>query len=134
MSISTSTDLIQPRRFTIDEYRRMDDLGIFEPEVRLELIDGILYLKHLGQPRRFTADEYERIAAAGIIRDDERTELIDGEVVVMSRIGSPHTACVNRLNRMFVEGLRGRAIVGVQNPVRLAVGDEPEPDLALSRP
>jgi Uma2 family endonuclease len=134
MSISTATDSIQPRRFTTDEQRLMDDAGIFGPEECLELIDGVLYVKHLGEPRRFTADEYERIADAGVIRDDERTELIDGEIVVMSRIGSPHSATVKRLIRMFTEALGRRVLVSVQDPIRLDEGNEPEPDVALLRP
>ena len=48
-------------------------------------------------------------------------------------IGEEHIAGVNRLNRMLLKLLDERAIVSIQNPVRLA-DSEPEPDIALLKP
>lgn len=84
--------------------------------------------------RRFTADEYHRMAEAGILHEDDRIELIDGEIMEMAAIGGRHAACVNDLTELFVTRLAGRAIVSVQNPVRLSSHAEPEPDLLLLRP
>ncbi len=84
--------------------------------------------------RRFTVDEYHRMAEAGILSEDDRVELIDGEIVEMVPIGSRHAACVDRLNRIFSELLERRAIVRVQNPIRLGRHSEPQPDIALLRP
>ena len=84
--------------------------------------------------RRFTVDEYYRMAEAGILGPDERTELIEGEIIQMAPIGSWHADCVDFLTQWFVTGLAGRAIVRVQNPVRLSTGAEPQPDLALLHP
>lgn len=84
--------------------------------------------------RRFTADEFHRMADVGVFGDDDRVELLAGELVEMLPIGSRHAACVRRLARMFTESLGGRAIVDVQNPVRLDEWSEPQPDLALLRP
>jgi Uma2 family endonuclease len=83
--------------------------------------------------RLFTVDEYDRMAAAGIFKPDERIELIDGEIVEMSPIGDRHAACVINLNRLLVLGVRGRAIVSPQNPVRISAHSKPQPDLALLR-
>jgi Uma2 family endonuclease len=88
----------------------------------------------LPERRRFSIEEYHRMGEAGILGREERVELIDGEIVVMSPIGNRHITCVDRLNRMLVQGLGDRAIVRVQNPVRLASRSEPEPDFALLRP
>ena len=71
----------------------------------------------------------------GILREDERVELIDGIVTKMNPIGSEHAACVNKLNRHFSRALSPEdATIGVQNPIVLDDGTEPEPDLALLKP
>ena len=49
-------------------------------------------------------------------------------------IRSRHAACVRRLNRIVSQRVRDRAIVSVQNPVRLSQQSEPQPDLTLLRP
>jgi len=84
--------------------------------------------------RRFTVEEYYRMAEAGILAHDERVELIDGEIVAMAAIGSQHAACVDRVNYILSQRLGGRALVRVQNPVRLGPYSEPQPDIALLRP
>jgi Uma2 family endonuclease len=89
-------------------------------------------LRRLTRP--FTVEEYYRMAEAGILGEDDRVELLDGEIVQMSPIGSRHAACVARLNRKFTRALGERAIVQVQNPLRLSQRSEPQPDLCLLRP
>ena len=84
--------------------------------------------------RRFTVNEYYLMAQAGILHEDDRVELLEGEIVEMVPIGSRHAACVNCLNRILSEGLRSRAIISVQNPIRLGEHSEPQPDLTLLRP
>jgi Uma2 family endonuclease len=88
----------------------------------------------LMQHRKFTADEFEKLGEVGILTDEERVELIEGDIIVMGRIKSPHAACVNRLTRMLVTGTGERAVVTVQNPVRLSTYTEPAPDLSLAHP
>jgi hypothetical protein len=84
--------------------------------------------------RRFTTDEYHQLAEVGILGADDRVELLAGEIWEAAAVGSPHAGCVNRLSTWFSARLAGRAIVAVQNPVRLDEHSEPEPDLALLRP
>ena len=84
--------------------------------------------------RLFTVHEYYQMAQAGILHEDDRVELIEGEIVQMTAIGSRHAACVDRLNQLFSARVAERAIVRVQNPVRLSEYTEPQPDLALLRP
>jgi Uma2 family endonuclease len=84
--------------------------------------------------RRFNVDDYYAMARAGILGEDERVELLDGEVVEMTPIGIRHAACVDRLTDSFTRRFAGRAIVRVQNPVRLDGYCEPEPDVTLLRP
>jgi Uma2 family endonuclease len=87
-------------------------------------------------PRRhwLTVDDYYRMAEVGILAPDARVELIEGEIIDMAPPGSPHAAVVDRLTRIFVRAAGDAAIVRVQNPVRLSVYSEPQPDLALLRP
>ena len=70
----------------------------------------------------------------GLFGEDARVELLDGEVIEMAPIGSPHAGGVNRLNRLFTAAMGDRALVAVQNPVRLDRHSEPQPDIAVLRP
>jgi Uma2 family endonuclease len=90
--------------------------------------------EYVPKHRLFTVEDYYRMVGAGILREDERVELIKGEILLMAPIGSRHMFCVNRFTRRFVLGLGDRAIVSVQNAVRLSMRSQPQPDLALLRP
>ena len=84
--------------------------------------------------RRFTVEEYDRIAEAGVLTEDDRVELIDGAIVMMAPIGARHAGTVNYLTRLWTSRLGERAIVQVQNLVRLDLYSKPQPDIALLRP
>ncbi len=71
---------------------------------------------------------------AGILGEDDRVELLEGEIVEMAPIGSRHASCVDRLTHLLVRQFAEKAIIRVQNPVRLGERSEPQPDLALLRP
>lgn len=83
--------------------------------------------------RLFTVTEYYQMAQAGIFSEDDRVELLEGEIFKMSPISSRHASCVSRLNHLLQSRLQGRAIVSVQNPVRLSEYSEPQPDIAVLR-
>lgn len=80
--------------------------------------------------RLFTVHEYHKMGEAGILTEDDRVELIEGEIVVMPPIGEGHFGKVNRFTDSFY-AFRGRAVIHVQNPVRLGLKSEPEPDVVL---
>lgn len=82
---------------------------------------------------RFSVEDYYRMAECGILPRDARVELLDGEIVEMSPIGDRHAACVDWLNHALSTAVSDRAIVRVQNPVRLGPRSEPQPDIALLR-
>ncbi|MCI2429873.1 Uma2 family endonuclease [Candidatus Acetothermia bacterium] len=84
--------------------------------------------------RLFTVTEYYQMAQAGILSEDDRVELLEGEIIEMSPISSRHASCVSRLNYVLQSRVQDRAIVSVQNPVRLSEHSEPQPDLTLLRP
>jgi Uma2 family endonuclease len=81
--------------------------------------------------RLFTVDEYYRMADAGIFTEDDRVELIEGEIIQMSPIGHQHMVCVNRANDLLVSALKGRAVVSIQNPLRLNRYNEPQLDVVV---
>ncbi len=123
------------RRFTTEEYHRLAEIGVLHSGENVELLNGLVYEKYTdGGERRFTAEEYHAMLRAGILHEDDRTELIEGRIYQMAAVGSHHAACVKRLNRLLTEELGARALVSVQDPIRLPDGSEPEPDLAVLRP
>ena len=89
-----------------------------------------------GWPRRhrISVDEYYRMAEVGLLAPDARVELIDGEIIDMAPIGTDHGSVVSDLTHLFVHAVGERAIVRIQNPVRLDRSSEPQPDVAVLAP
>ena len=89
----------------------------------------------VASPRRhrWSVEQYEQMATAGILREDDQVELLEGEIVDKMAIGDPHCFVVKTLNALFSERLRGRAVVSVQDPIKLP-WSVPEPDVALVQP
>ena len=80
---------------------------------------------------RLNVGDYHRMAEAGILGEDDRVELIDGELIDMAPIGQGHAGMVNALNHALFMAFGGRAIVSVQNPLRLDPLNEPQPDVVI---
>ena len=80
----------------------------------------------------FTVDEYLRMGEAGIFDPEARLELIEGEIIEMSPRSERHIVCVNRATALFSSRLARKAMVSVQNPVRLSRYTEPQPDILLA--
>ena len=83
--------------------------------------------------RRFTTAEYYRMVAAGILGEDDRVELVDGRVVQMTPIGPRHAGCVKETTRLLYRVLGDTVIIGVQDPLTLGEGFEPQPDVTVLR-
>ena len=73
------------------------------------------------------------MAEAGILARDERVELLDGDVITMPPINEWHASNVDLFTNTFPTQLHGRAVVRVQNPVRLDGSSQPQPDVMLLR-
>lgn len=84
--------------------------------------------------RRLTVRDYHAMGEAGILRREDRVELIEGELIAMSPVGVPHAAQLLVMSELLAPQLVGRAVVAMQNPIRLGDFSEPEPDIALVRP
>lgn len=124
-----------PRQFSVRDLERMAEVGLFRPDERVELVDGLVHdrTREGLRLRPFTIAEFERLAAARILGPDERVELIDGVLYDMSPIGSRHAACVRELDEAFQELVRGKALISIQNPIALPGAMYPQPDLVLAR-
>ncbi|MET0657457.1 MAG: Uma2 family endonuclease [Steroidobacteraceae bacterium] len=83
---------------------------------------------------RLTVDEYHKMAEVGLLAPDARVELIEGVIVDMPPIGSRHAGKVNLLTRVLVLATGERAVIAVQQALRLGRKSEPQPDLAILRP
>jgi Uma2 family endonuclease len=81
----------------------------------------------------FTVGEWRVMGEAGLFGEGARVELLDGEVIEMAPIGSTHAGCVSSLTGLLAEAGR-RAVISVQNPVRLDDRSEPQPDVAVLSP
>ncbi|NOT46870.1 MAG: Uma2 family endonuclease [Acidobacteria bacterium] len=81
---------------------------------------------------RFTVDDYYKMIEMGMIEDYERSEIIDGEMVPKMTIGDRHALTVDLLNRILVKTLPESYRVRVQNPLRIGIFDEPEPDFVIA--
>ena len=135
LQMGLTSDGLPRRLFDVRDYYAMARAGILGHEENVELIEGTIIRMHEGPPapRLFNVDEYYAMARAGILGEDDRVELIEGEIVVMSPASSPHAGCINALTRLLVQAAGERAIVSVQQPLRLSELSEPEPDVALLR-
>lgn len=81
----------------------------------------------------FTVDEYYKMAENGVLTEDSRVELIDGEIIDMPPIGSGHASTVERTGDRLRPFLGAASTLRTQQPIRIAVRSEPEPDLAIVR-
>jgi Uma2 family endonuclease len=74
--------------------------------------------------------EYDQLVLLGAFRD-ERIELIEGALVAMSPIGAPHHSAVQKLMRLLILALEGRAAVRCQSSFAALEFSEPEPDFTV---
>lgn len=94
---------------------------------------GSEFMPVMAVHRKLTVEQYHRMGETGILPQDDRVELIEGELIEMSPIGHFHAGLGNLLVDLFAHRIRGQAIVCVQNPIRLDIHSELQPDFALLR-
>ena len=95
---------------------------------------GSIEAPELLRRHRLTVAQYHRMGETGVLPPDARVELIEGEVVDMAPIGTRHGGTVKWLNHTLNQAVGQRAIVAVQDPLRLGDRSEPQPDLMLLKP
>lgn len=85
-------------------------------------------------PKRFTVEEFRKMTEVGILPEESGWEIIDGYLIDKMSIGSNHAGTVNLLTQKLIIMLAGKAVVAVQNPIRIDDYNAPEPDISLLRP
>lgn len=81
--------------------------------------------------RLISRAEYYRMGETGVLQPHEKVELINGEILIMSPIGSHHSAIVRQITMHLFRTFDGIATISVHNPIFIDEWNEPEPDLAL---
>lgn len=83
---------------------------------------------------RLRVEDYEKMIEFGIFNDDDKIELWEGKLVTMSPKGTKHTNAIRRIDIAIEKQISERAIISLQDPIRLDDYSEPEPDIALIQP
>ncbi|MTJ10225.1 Uma2 family endonuclease [Anabaena sp. UHCC 0204] len=83
------------------------------------------------QLRLWTVEEYHRMNDAGIFAPDERVELLEGKILCKSVKTTAHRSATGRINYVLKKRLENRALICVQDPVKLNERSEPEPDISV---
>ncbi|BAZ85136.1 Uma2 family endonuclease [Dolichospermum compactum] len=83
------------------------------------------------QLRLWTVEEYHRMNEAGIFAPDERVELLEGRIIWMIAKGTAHRSAVGRIDRLLQDCLKNRALICVQDPVKLNDRSEPQLDISV---
>lgn len=82
---------------------------------------------------RITVDEYEKIGEAGALEDPERVELIDGYMVDKMPKYPEHSFSSIATHQALVGRLPAGWSARMEQPVRIPLYDEPEPDISVVR-
>jgi Uma2 family endonuclease len=80
---------------------------------------------------RLRVEDYEKMIEFGIFNDDDKIELWEGKLVTMIPKGTKHRNATTNATDYLYEFLRKRALIQVQDPIKLDDFSEPEPDIAL---
>lgn len=78
-------------------------------------------------PYKSSVEEFYRLD----LRENKRYELLEGVVYEMPATGPRHAAVVRKLQDLFYEQYRSKAMVSTQNPIYIGKQSLPQPDLAL---
>ncbi|GAA5334404.1 MULTISPECIES: Uma2 family endonuclease [Thermus] len=83
---------------------------------------------------RFNVEDFHRMQEVGILPEDARVELVQGEILEMSPVGKRHMAALKRLmDKLFPLQQARKALLQIQDPLRLFPDTEVQPDLVLLR-
>ncbi len=100
----------------------------------IQTVDTSRHLDRRSRRWRFSTDQYLAMVDSGVLPPDARTELIAGEVYTAPPPRSLHASSKTTLLYALLPGVGDRALVWVDDAVRLGDDSVVQPDLALLRP
>lgn len=120
-----------PRRWTPDEFARMQTAGLFDKGERVELHGGEVYAD--GRLKLWTTDEYDRLPDIGVLHDGEKIELVQGRIWEKLAINPPHMTAMRNATKQMEAVFGNGCEVRPQGPLTLPNGSAPEPDVLVVR-
>ena len=125
-----------PLRWTVTEFHRLSELGLFKGR-RCMLLKGTIWEQHHNDPAdpaprpvKFTRDEYRWMAEQGVFYG-RRVQLIRGEVFEMSPMLEPHVSGVALTQYALQAAFGAGHFVRTQAPLDAGTPSDPEPDVAV---
>ena len=125
-------------RCSVDKYHEMVRWGIFHPDDRLELLDGMIVRKHppadgpLYVLWRCSVEQYHAMMFKGILGEEDRVELLEGWIVQKMTISPLHRTITGLVRDAIQRHLTDDYFIDSQDPIALAAS-EPEPDVVVTR-
>lgn len=86
------------------------------------------------EPREFywTLERYHRAIELGVLTENDKLELLFGKLIEKMPTGSPHAACLSKINLLFHRQFMEKYDLRRENPVTLPNESEPEPDFVVA--
>lgn len=122
---------LKRRRWSGDELRSLQALGVLGDRGGYELLDGDLVEKGSDRRRSWTSEEIQVMVEAGLFVGPPSYELLNGELFEMAPEGPLHVHAKKRLTRWLMTRASADVDVVPDSPLRLAEKVEPEPDVWL---
>ena len=127
-----------PREYhwTVDTYHRVGDAGVFDPDVKLELLRGRIIDRYAeGGPTGYhwTADTLFKAINAGVFENPERLELLHGRIMDRMPQGSVHLSRRARIARRLRLAVEPLYYVMEECSIQIAFDGVPVPDVAVLR-
>jgi Uma2 family endonuclease len=125
-------------RLSVDQYHRMAEAGILTTDDGVELLEGVIYLKHPASYEtsewfyRLSVGQYHELARLSILTEDEPVELLQGWLITKMTKNTPHIVATKLAFRALEGMVPDGWHVAKEDPVT-AVDSEPEPDLSIVR-
>ncbi len=144
---------VRLHRFTVKEYARMGEFGVFPEDDPIEMLSGYLFIKGdygppygvpLGIPpeliagpdvppypqRKFTVPEYEKLMDSEALHPALRTEMVEGWVIDKMVRHARHDSTLQYADDVLSQNLTDDWRLRRQSAIILD-GSNPEPDLVI---